>query len=270
MRIITSYGAVWCVGSTAQHITPRGICQGYKASARIPRLPKEPYFNIKNHIKPSPKNILAIIGTVLLILVIGTLLFWLKTKPLNSNIANADTRTLLTPNNLEYHYNKNSPEGNCQEEFNQDQPSTTVWYTSREKGIEFDVPYNPNWGSTNFRLGPYWEYDNQIAFGAMTAFERCSWIRTYTLHIRLAHDADTVIRDILASDPPELIPVAPTTLEINGLTVVKYATSGLCSYPAFQVIGKKYNYEFAPVCSTNIETDFEYLEKIVKTVKLRE
>lgn len=238
--------------------------------SRIQRFPEESYFYTKNHINPSPKNTLAIIGTVLLILVIGALLFWLKTKPLNSNIANSDTRTLLTPNNLESYYNKNSPEDNCQEEFNHDQPSTVVRYTSPEKGIEFGVPYNPNWGSAKFRLGHYWEYDNQVAFGAMTTFEGCSWIRTYTLHLRPAHDADTVIRNILASDPPELIPLAPTTLEINGLTVVKYATTGLCSYPAFQVIGKKYNYEFAPVCSTDIETDFAYLENVVKTVKLRE
>ncbi|MDO8336276.1 MAG: hypothetical protein Q7T74_05870 [Candidatus Saccharibacteria bacterium] len=221
------------------------------------------------------KNISVAIGVIVIILVVGGIYLWTKSEPLaevpttiETTNTVADKRILLTVENLSQYNSPQNPQ--CDEQFNNDPANTTVRFSSTEKGIAFDVPYNPNWGSAKFRIDPYWEYENQVAFGDIGGFEACMWVRSDFVHFRPQLSAEEVIRQIQASDPPELIPVPPTTIELNGLTVVKYATSGLCSYPALQVIGEKYNYEFVPVCSTDIERDFEYLENIVKSTTLIE
>lgn len=221
------------------------------------------------------KNITVVVSVIIIILVVGGMLLWTKSEQsiapstMTDNEATViDNRILLTPENISQYNSRQNPQ--CDEQFNNDPADTTVRFSSSEKGIAFDVPYNSNWGSAKFRIDPYWESDNQITFGDIGGFEACMWTRSDFVHLLPQRSTEEVISKILASNLPELIPVPPTTIELNGLTVVKYATTGLCSYPALQIIGEKYNYEFVPVCSGNIEKDFEYLEGIVKSAKLME
>jgi hypothetical protein len=201
--------------------------------------------------------------------VVGGVVWW-QTSGRNEdgNIppTKTDKRILLTPQNLAQYNSPQNPQ--CDEEFNTDPANTTVHYSNPGKGISFDVPYNTNWGSKKFKIDPYWEYNDQITFGSIGGFEACMWVRSNILHFRPQLSAEEVVNNIKKSDPPELIPVPPTTIKLNGLTVIKYATSGLCSYPAFQVIGEKYNYEFVTGCSVDIESDFKYLENIVNTIQI--
>ncbi len=178
----------------------------------------------------------------------------------------SDTRILLTTQNISQYNSRKDPQ--CDEKFHTAPANATVRYSNSKKGIAFDVPYNLNWGSDKFRIAPYFEYEDLIQFGQMGIFDACIWSRPYTMHLREKKSAEEVVSYIQESDPPALIPVPPTTIELNGLTVVRYATSGMCTYPALQIIGEKHNYEFVLHCSADIEADLEYLENIVKSAEL--
>lgn len=178
-----------------------------------------------------------------------------------------DARILLTLQNLNQ-YNVQSAVS-CNEEFNNDAPSTTVNYKSEEFGISIDVPYNPKWGSDRFKINPYDIYNSNdgyfISFGSMDVFEACGWTRHYNLSFLPAINSDDVISKIKSDhNYPAMYPVLPTVKDINGLEVVEYEVSGFCSYPTLEVIGKKFNYLFSPTCDGNIS----FFEDIVQSIKL--
>ena len=181
------------------------------------------------------KNIAVAVAVIIIILVVGGMLLWTKsdrsieTKITDNDVTVIDNRILLTPQNISQYNSPQNPQ--CDEQFNNDPANTTVHFSSTEKGIAFDVPYNSKWGSAKFRIDPYWESDNQITFGDISGFEACMWTRSDFVHLRPQQSAEEVISQILASDPPELIPVPPTTIELNGLTVVKYAIYRLIGNP---------------------------------------
>jgi len=168
-----------------------------------------------------------------------------------------DTRILLNPENIEQY---NTPP-NCQEKFNFDSADTSVDYANSAKGISVQIPYNPSWGSDKYKINPYDENEREVSFGPIGAFEACGWTRSYFIRFLPAKSADAVISSLRSE-------TKPTKAIINGLNTVKYTDFGLCLYPTLQVIGKKYNYEFVPVCGLEIEKEFKFLENIVKTVKL--
>lgn len=108
------------------------------------------------------------------------------------------------------------------------------------------------------------ENDNSISFGPSQNIEGGS-VREYIMHVRPQQNAEAVIKKVNSGD---LVIYSPRILTINSLTVVRYASSGLCTYPALMVIGKYYNYEFTTTCSTNINKTFSDLERVVQTVNL--
>ncbi|MFH1284695.1 MAG: hypothetical protein ABIH78_03870 [Candidatus Peregrinibacteria bacterium] len=175
-------------------------------------------------------------------------------------------RILLTPENISEY---NSPDNQMyyDENFNGEVPDELVNYYSKEMGISVDIPYNENWGSRRFELNPYdyYEYGRDdlvgfLNFGPMYRFEAGTWVRAYYLYFYPAQTVDGVMM--------EKSELNPEKIEINGLTVVKFIDFGMCSYPSLYVIGEKYDYEFMPQCSVDEESDFEFLEEIVSSVKL--
>jgi hypothetical protein len=197
---------------------------------------------------------------------IGVVLMLLSVFAFSGGTALADDarRTLLTPD----HYGTYNPGGtpNCDEPFDADASNQLVPYSNAEKGIAFDVPYNAKWGSKRFSINPYDEVGNKVLFGQLGVFEGCGWMRGYALEFIPHRSAEEAVKEAAKELTPGAIP--PTVVKINGLSVVKYADSGLCWFPVMEVVGKKYNYVFAPLCSSDPEYDFVDLEKIVKSVKL--
>jgi hypothetical protein len=170
----------------------------------------------------------------------------------------------------------------CSLKFNTEPATTSNTYMGY--GISLQVPYNPAWGTTDYRIEPYSSYDYTggkiLEFGAMRPFEGCSLVRAYSLRFLPPRSANEVIEDMgvvmktevvdgvsrqysLTSDG-DFLPVPPTTVKINNLTVVKYKVSGMCGYPTLEVIGNKFNYELRPLCNGN----FEEIEDIIRTAKL--
>ncbi|MFH1457433.1 MAG: thrombospondin type 3 repeat-containing protein [Patescibacteria group bacterium] len=181
-----------------------------------------------------------------------------------AEVGETDNRILLTPQNISQY---NNPP-NCNEKFNSYSANTNFTYSSGDRGISVELPYNSSWGNDKYRINPYDEHNNKLDFGFIAPFEGCSWVRSYSMNFLPAKTANQVIQDFEQDQNyPDMFSVLPYKSIINNLEIVKYEMVGMCGYPALQVIGKKYNYEFQPMCSVDRDKDFEYLENIVKTVK---
>lgn len=179
-------------------------------------------------------------------------------------------RILLTLENIQQY---NPPEKPiCNEEFNRDNPNTTVKYENKKNGISFEIPYNSNWGNWKYKINPYEKWSNEsgkeyVLFGHITDFEACSWVRSYSLYFNPVKSADMLVEE-MEKIPyyPEIFIVKPTKKSINGLDIVESQSHGLCDSGELEIVGEKYNYVIKPLCGA----DFEFLESIVKSIKLIE
>jgi hypothetical protein len=180
-----------------------------------------------------------------------------------------DSRILLTPENIQ-NFNVISKKS-CEEEFNTDSATESVTYFNQDKGISVKIPYNPMWGSPKYRLRPYDEFSDYLAFGPLRIFEACLWERSYFLEFLPVTTIKPIMEDIKSL---ESLSFDPVEVSINNLTVLKYEKSqeliGLCNWPTLHVIGVKYSYALFPLCGTDSTEEFSYLEQIVKTIKLIE
>jgi hypothetical protein len=162
----------------------------------------------------------------------------------------------------------------CNEDWNFDKPTEQVGYTDKAKGIEFAVPYNPKWASTNYRLEPYEVDGDDVYFGNLSGGEGCGLGRGYYMHYDELKSSQQIIDDLkqdqnylFFKDNPILM--KPRVVDVNGLQVVEYLynNAGLCSEPTYIIVGKKFNYVFTNECTADIWPD-TLLEKVIKTVKL--
>ena len=147
-------------------------------------------------------------------------------------------------------------------EFNYDPANATMSYSSKEKGITLDIPYNKNWSHGGSTIEPYQDHGSSISFGQIGpryGDQCCS--REYDLEFSPPESAETVIARL----SPEF---KARTEEINVLPVIKLEDAGLCIYPTIIVIGEKHNYEFKEECGDDFEEGFKKLSKIVETVQL--
>jgi hypothetical protein len=165
------------------------------------------------------------------------------------------------------------------EKFNTDPPNTTVSYFNIDKGISFQIPYNPKWGTEKYKIPPYYEYENKVLFGPMFIFEAGSLPRACSMEFLPRRSAEEVIVSlekfvveeraykVMEGIPRETI-IKDT---INGLPVVKYMQYDtlLGATPYIEVIGKKYNYKFSCFWIPEI-SKMEFIEDIIKTIQLIE
>ncbi len=129
----------------------------------------------------------------------------------------------------------------------------TEYIISKTKKISF-------W--TKYEKGE--EDSNSISFGPKMNIEGGE-VREYIMRIRPQQSAQAVVKEVNSWD---LVVYKPEIIKINNLEVVKYASTGMCTYPAIMIIGEDYNYEFTATCSVDTDSDFNNLEKVVQAVNL--
>lgn len=182
-----------------------------------------------------------------------------------------DIRILLTPSNVSK-YSNTYNENYFGENFNFDPPTTSVTYENPEKGIRVELPYNPVWGSNNYRIRPYDVcieecsfYHNTVLFGPIGRSEG-GWTRhKYLLRFEAPKTAEKLLSDTFGSG----IILPPYKTTINGLDVIKSADRGLMESFRIMIIGKNYDYHFAITGKEeNMGELFMELEKIIETVEL--
>jgi len=172
----------------------------------------------------------------------------------------SSSRILLTPDNVSTY-----DEAACNTKFNGDPASTAVKYSNLKNGIELEVPYNPNWGNDKFKINPFDDTADHITFGPISPFEGCSLIRQYFINIIKQRTAAVAIKAINddATKNTTYVSDSPKVKNINGITVVEYNIGEFCSAPTIEIVGKRFNYELAPVCGDT----YKVIEDMVKTVK---
>lgn len=182
-----------------------------------------------------------------------------------------DNRILLTPENLKDYCDPTVNLDECSsEDFNMDPPSTTKSYENPTRGISVDLPYNPNWGSKNYRLMPYEEEGEYVWFGPMGQFEGGGWARPFwMLRFTEAKPAAEVAAELSGGDGYGPGGVEGEIVDINGFEVVQYQEIGLGEYYVMEVVGSKYNYRFtgASFGDSNVDVWSE-LNKIINSIEL--
>jgi hypothetical protein len=177
-----------------------------------------------------------------------------------------DNRILLTPENvIQYCDIGNAAKmARCgSESFNFDAPTETVTYRNETYGIQVDLPYNPKWGSVNFRVNPYDEdlINEDVFFGPIGIGEGGGWGRMMEwLSVEPAQPADQVIAGI-----GQEMASKPQTISVADLSIVRWVESGIAAFANYEVIGQKRNYRFITVGS---QEKYDDLETIVKTMQL--
>jgi hypothetical protein len=187
-----------------------------------------------------------------------------------ADVIPTDDRILLTTSNTsEYCDPAVNLDACAAEDFNTEAATITANYSNKDKGISVDLPYNPNWGSANYKIEPYEVAGDYVYFGPMSQFEGGGWARPYwVLGFVPAQSADDLINQIMTSSET-LAGGQPEKIVINGLEVVKYEEMGLGTHYMMEVIGDKSNYRFvASSFGDDPAAAWRNLENIVKTVKL--
>lgn len=168
-----------------------------------------------------------------------------------------DRRTPLTPELLSSLWKQRHEQFSLI--LNEDPANTVASYQGH--GISLNLPFNNAWGTTEYSILPYEEEGLNVLFGNYMYFEAGSLIRTKILTFIPARSAVQAVA-VIQKDP-ELVN-QPTTVKINGLTVIRYETAGLCNYPRLEIIGRVNNYLISNACGGT----FDELETIVSTARL--
>ncbi len=135
------------------------------------------------------------------------------------------------------------------------------------------IPYNPNWGSPEYKLNPYDEYDNGLSFDTINfSGEGCgTWLgENQRLDFIPAETKGETLARLQQEEEQERETLKYAseydikTLTIDGKEVVEYNKLSLCGGGGTIVIGEKYNYELSTKCGSNTRED------IIKSMKFIE
>lgn len=148
-------------------------------------------------------------------------------------------------------------EGWPSSQWNKDPSSTTVLADFKEWGFTVRLPYNPMWGNLerDCQLSTFDKDDEAVRFGPAAQAEGGGALRFESIVIRPTRSYKKAIEAITEQQKMErmtgFLPVEgdPIVLNINGNTVVRFKSSGICEKTTtYEVIGKLYNYEFSSFC----------------------
>ena len=158
------------------------------------------------------------------------------------------------------------PEGlqDCDIALNADEATETVHYTNTNLGIAFDIPYNPNWGTSNYSWSAYKENEYGADFGPPMRFETCGISHTYAMERAFPES----MRDRKADLEDDILikELGGVTEHVIGDTVyLQYAEGGLCKHIVMEVFGEKNNILFQTQCGTDQE-QINVLTDIVKSI----
>jgi len=174
-----------------------------------------------------------------------------------------DKRQLVT-------YDKNTGYGlanlnKCGNEFNSDSATSSVHFSSTALGIEWDLPWNKDWGTAECRVKPFEEVGDSVMFGPLVAGEG-GLARKYIINKVAPRTAEQTVKQVKA-EQGDFLSREPIVEKLNGQEVeVKYAVSGLCNFPSIELIGPENNYVFHAGCSQNLDQTFSELDQLLENL----
>ena len=131
---------------------------------------------------------------------------------------------------------------------NTDAPTQYIPYRDKQLGIEFEVPYNPLWGNTEYRITPHeMLIENGQAVGVLFGSVQPSdgvWKRQYAMK-RLSYGnrstREASIRRGLSSSERDTL----QTLTVNGYDVIVYEEINGTHTLHMEIIGTDANFDFS-------------------------
>lgn len=141
--------------------------------------------------------------------------------------------------------------------FSTNKENNRAIYKNLAKGLEVSIPYNSEWGSPKYRLNPFDEEKNGIAFGTINVRgEGCgAWVVTQRLTFLPAESKEATLKRLQKESAAEKFPYSIDTLTIGDKEVIEYNKDGMCAGGGTIIIGKKYNYELSDTCGSNTRED---------------
>ena len=195
-------------------------------------------------------------------------------EPIATTTKTQDDRTLLEPSSGR-NYNPdeftNDNTDSCFVDFNQDAASTTVTYESSARGLQLDLPHNPDWGTDEYRINPYDEISGSLFDGSSPALlygpllsgvEGCGWIRDTRIEFLEARSVAEAKQAAQDSGNLEFPTTDLESVTIGGHTVVLYRYEhGFCEDFTYEVIGEEQNYQIGG-CHLGEQTPEEIIESM--------
>jgi len=150
--------------------------------------------------------------------------------------------------------------------------NTIVRYSNTKWGIEFEVPFNENWGDDQYQIEPFEESkdgEKVILFGKFVAQEG-GYGREFIIYVKPYKSVDELIEDAKieqgqSGDEGSLSP--PVKKTINSHQIVEYLIHGLNDPYYKYIIGEKYNYMILHLPQEMSVDEDPDIRKIIKSIK---
>jgi hypothetical protein len=138
--------------------------------------------------------------------------------------------------------------------------------------MSIQLPYNSNWGNTQYVIPPYYQYDevSEIHFGPLLYAPDAGLNPAFVLWYGEPRTAEAAEADYEAGfdvDPNDVV----TKTIGSGSAVVMQNVQGVCPVPVVEVIGKTYNYVLSSSCEAlrRMGGDtLKQLEEVAASIKL--
>lgn len=156
--------------------------------------------------------------------------------------------------------------------------NTTETYINEEYGFELKVPYNPKWGTIDYKLpvaetADLEEYEqgiSKIIWGQLIFDPHVGCTRPFKILITEPRTVDQALsaywqEEAIEGDHRWGFEIEPTSYVVNGLQMAEFISDGpLCAEGAVEVFTSKFNLYFTTGCySENFHDQFK---KLVQTL----
>ena len=188
-----------------------------------------------------------------------------------------DDRILLTPETIAQYQKDENGAPICDAGFVTDPATTTARYEDPVGRFEIELPFNPDWGTADYRIASFDELSRPIddgtgdvkssaQFGFMAAGEGCGWYRSNFISVR-EQRSFAEIQDWATNESGGVPNLLPRKTTVGDLEVAEYNLGALCGSPTVEVIGDDFNVVIQQICGHDeIEKDQTALRKILESL----
>ncbi|MBD3250990.1 hypothetical protein GF380_00725 [Candidatus Uhrbacteria bacterium] len=158
------------------------------------------------------------------------------------------------------------PRSGCDIAANVEPPTQSIPLIAEQFGITLEVPFNPDWGSAEFRIAPIETAENEIRFGTYepSPFEECDWKREYRLSARSPRTVAEVIE--AAPDPEDADTPVAEQLQLQNVNAVRYFTDSVQRAMIIEIISPDRNLQLQTLCMSDLDCEANAL-KIADTMR---
>jgi hypothetical protein len=158
---------------------------------------------------------------------------------------------------------------------NADPPTTWVEYINEQNGISVSFPFNPNWGTSEYRIPPYEISSNGwVQFGPLFNMEGGGVDRVYSFYkLPQKQTAAQIAQHLEEQYSDSNPPVKSVIKKIDHIDIVLFSSGEFCDSLDLYIVGKRDNYQISSRCDFGFgrgTSTQKYYEDIVRSIKFLE